>query len=107
MGFVQLLQLLFSLAPSVIQTVQQVEVMTGSKPGQGAKKLQTVLSVVDAAVKAAPQVEGGIQGAKEIQSGIGVKDAQAVATGVTHLVNATVGLANALGVWAPPTQSAD
>jgi hypothetical protein len=91
MPFLELLKLLLSLTPTIIQTVQAIEKAIPQK-GAGAAKLDMVLSTVQAAADAAPIIMDGVQAVK-------TGDAAHITAGITSIVNATVATLNKTGVF--------
>lgn len=103
MGFAQLLQLLFALAPSVIQTVNAVEKQFPGK-GKGKQKLKTVLSVVESAAKAAPSILANVDNINtEVNAAKGgnvtPQHISAILAGVTGIINTVVEVANETGAF--------
>lgn len=95
MGFLQILELLFTLAPKVISVIQAVETAV-PQPNAGVQKLNAVLSTVTAAAAIAPQVTGATG---EVLNAVTHSNVDAITTGLTHMINAFVALFNATGVF--------
>lgn len=95
MPFLEILKLLLTLLPTVMNVVKAVEVAI-PQAGAGAQKLKTVLSVVEAAAVAAPPV---ISDAKGVQTAIKAGDLPALSTGLAHLIGSVVSLFNATGAF--------
>lgn len=95
MGIAEILKLLFSLAPTVITTIQAVEKAIPA-PGAGAQKLDAVLETVTAAVKAVPAVTDSTgETIAAVKSG----DVENITLGLSHMIGAFVNLFNATGTF--------
>ena len=103
MGFAQLLQMLLSLAPAVLETVKAVERAYPGK-GKGRKKLAVVLSTVEAAAKAAPVLKASAtevrEGLRAVRAGQVTPEAVGqVTAGITAIVATAVQAFNESGVF--------
>ncbi len=111
MGFLSLLQLLFSLVPSIISTVNAVEKQFPGS-GQGKQKLNTVLSVVTSAATAAPAILDNVNKiGTEVDAAKGgnvtPEHISAILSGVTGIVNTVVAVANETGVFGNDNEQAN
>ena len=95
MNFAAILQLLFNLAPAILQTVNVIE-QAAPQSGLGKQKLDTVLSIVNAAASSAPQVAGDAQG---ISDGIHAGNADVISQGIAHIVTDAVSFFNRAGIF--------
>ena len=107
MGFAQLLQVLLSLVPAVLETVKAVEKAYPGK-GKGRKKLAVVLSTVTAAAKAAPVLKASAKkvrdGVRAVRAGKLTPEAiEQVSGGVTAIVATAVQAFNETGVFKSDT----
>lgn len=78
-----ILAALSQLLPLILQAIHTVETVYPAT-GSGATKLGVVLSTVDAAVKAAPEI---------------AQHAEAIKAPAQNLVGSIVGILNATGAW--------
>jgi hypothetical protein len=95
MGFLEMLKLMLSLLPAVMDAVKAVEVAI-PQAGAGAKKLETVLSTVQAVIVAAPPI---VSSTADIRVAVKASDVPNIMQGLTHMVSAVVGLFNATGAF--------
>ncbi len=95
MGFLEMFKLLMGLLPTIMDAVQVVEAAV-PQAHAGAQKLATVLSTVQAAAKMAPAV---VSSATEVKTAVQSGDAPNLEAGLTHVINAVVGLFNATGAF--------
>ncbi len=95
MGFLQILEALLGLVPTVINTVKAVQTAI-PQAGAGADKLNAVLSTVSAAAAAAPAITTSTG---QTIAAVNAGDSNAMATGLTNMINAFVALFNATGAF--------
>lgn len=103
MGFFEILKLLFSLTPMIIDAIHAVEKIIG--PGNGSTKLATVLSIVKTAADVGPGLVTQVQGVKDevdVTKGGNVtpEHISTILAGVTGIVNTVVKAANDTGAFA-------
>lgn len=95
MGFLQLLKLFLSILPEVLTVVRAVEIAV-PKAGQGAAKLETVLSVVEAVALTAPTIVSSVDA---IKTSVKVGDIPTIAKGLSHMITSVVSLFNKTGAF--------
>lgn len=95
MGFIGMLNLLLGLLPTIMQVVKAVEAAV-PQSGQGAHKLNAVLSAVQGVALAAPAV---IDRGEDTLTAFKVGDVPGIADALTHMIGATVTLFNSTGAF--------
>lgn len=98
MDFAKLIQLLFAIAPSVIDIMQKVET-SAPGPGVGAVKKDAVMGVVNAAATVAQAASLVVGDTKAVATAVDAKDAQTAAQGISVMIDHFASAFNQLGVF--------
>lgn len=104
LGFLKVLELLLSLTPAIVNTVQAVEQAIPGKK-QGSKKLKVILDTVGVAARVAPAIREEVHdvrdGLRGVRTGaVTPENIAQITDGITGIVGNVVSIFNSAGVFA-------